>query len=179
MFLNDLSHDKADQLRQAFDRAALTFIHRLKQDPVMSQRADEIKSWLKEDDAFNRYLSELWDDLRGWLKADMQSQSSHIADAGQWFGKMLITDTALHDSLNQHMEQLARNVAPDFAAFLTRHISDTVQRWDAQEMSQQTELNIGKDLQFIRVNGTLVGCLIGLVLYLLSQTLGWIALLWR
>ena len=56
-----------------------------------------------------------------------------------------------------------------FAAFLTRHISDTVKSWDARDMSRQIELNIGKDLQFIRVNGTLVGGTIGLVLYLLSQ----------
>ena len=55
------------------------------------------------------------------------------------------------------------------AQFLTRHISDTVKSWDAREMSQQIELNIGRDLQFIRINGTLVGGSIGLVLYLLSQ----------
>jgi nucleoside recognition membrane protein YjiH len=48
-------------------------------------------------------------------------------------------------------------VAPEFSAFLTRHISDTVKSWDARDMSRQIELNIGKDLQFIRVNGTLVG----------------------
>jgi uncharacterized membrane-anchored protein YjiN (DUF445 family) len=55
--------------------------------------------------------------------------------------------------------------APDFAAFLTRHISDTVKSWDAKDMSRQIELNIGKDLQFIRVNGTLVGGTIGLILF--------------
>jgi uncharacterized membrane-anchored protein YjiN (DUF445 family) len=60
-------------------------------------------------------------------------------------------------------------MAPEFAIFLTRHISDTVKSWDAQDMSRQIELNIGKDLQFIRINGTLVGGSIGLVLYLLSQ----------
>ena len=48
-------------------------------------------------------------------------------------------------------------MAPEFAAFLTRHISDTVKSWDARDMSRQIELNIGKDLQFIRINGTLVG----------------------
>ncbi len=64
---------------------------------------------------------------------------------------------------------IAHKVAPEFATFLTRHISDTVKSWDARDMSQQIELNIGKDLQFIRVNGTLVGGSIGLVLYLLSQ----------
>lgn len=59
-------------------------------------------------------------------------------------------------------------MAPEFAAFLTRHISDTVKSWDARDMSRQIELNIGKDLQFIRINGT-VGGTIGLLLWLLSQ----------
>ena len=84
-----------------------------------------------------------------------------IAHAGQWFGETLIADDALRASLNGHLEQAAHRVAPEFAAFLTRHISDTVKSWDARDMSRQIELNIGKDLQFIRVNGTLVGGTIG------------------
>ncbi|EAS1995944.1 DUF445 family protein [Salmonella enterica] len=121
----------------------------------------------------DRYLGEIWADLRQWLKTDINAEDSkvkqRIAHAGQWFGETLIADDALRASLNGHLEQAAHRVAPEFAAFLTRHISDTVKGWDARDMSQQIELNIGKDLQFIRVNGTLVGGAIGLVLYLLSQ----------
>jgi len=178
--LEDITHDQRHQLRQAFDSATLKFIERLKTDPEMAQKADDIKSYLKEDEAFNRYLSELWGDLRRWLKADMQSEDDsrirlRIAEAGQWFGETLVADAALRASFNEHLEQAARNVAPEFTAFLTSHISDTVKSWDAKEMSQQIELNIGKDLQFIRINGTLVGGTIGLVLYLLSQLPGWLA----
>jgi len=128
---------------------------------------------LKNDEAFNRYLGEMWADLRQWLKADMQSEDSRvkqrIANAGLWFGETLTNDASLRASLNEHLEQAAHRLAPDFAAFLTRHISDTVKSWDAKDMSRQIELNIGKDLQFIRVNGTLVGGTIGLILFLLSQ----------
>lgn len=56
-----------------------------------------------------------------------------------------------------------------------RHIRDTVRNWDAREMSRQIELNIGKDLQYIRINGTLVGGLIGLGLYLVSLVPRWAA----
>ncbi|ELY7391419.1 DUF445 domain-containing protein [Cronobacter universalis] len=171
--LDDISHDQAHQLRQAFDRITVDFIEKLKNDPEMAERADGIKAYLKEDEAFNRYLAELWGDVRGWLKNDMQAEDSRtrqrIADAGQWFGESLMADSALRASFNEHLEQAATTVAPEFATFLTRHISDTVKSWDAREMSQQIELNIGKDLQFIRINGTLVGGTIGLVLYLLSQ----------
>ncbi|MGV7091908.1 DUF445 domain-containing protein [Siccibacter turicensis] len=177
--LEDITHDQRHQLRQAFDSATLSFIERLKTDPQMARKADDIKAYIKEDEAFNRYLSELWGDLRSWVKADMQSETSRIqqriAEAGQWFGETLVADAALRTSFNEHLEQAARNVAPEFAAFLTRHISDTVKSWDAKDMSQQIELNIGKDLQFIRINGTLVGGTIGLVLFLLSQLPGWVA----
>jgi uncharacterized membrane-anchored protein YjiN (DUF445 family) len=74
-------------------------------------------------------------------------------------------------SLNQHMAGMARTLAPAFSSFLTRHISDTVKAWDEKDLSRQIELNIGKDLQFIRVNGTLVGGLIGLLLYASSQAM--------
>lgn len=176
--LEDISQDEAHQIRQAFDRATLKLIDRLKNDPEMAAKAESTKAYIKEDEAFNRYLAELWGDLRNWLKSDMQSDDSRvmqrITEAGLWFGETLVADNALRTSLNQHLEQAARNVAPEFAQFLTRHISDTVKSWDAKEMSQQIELNIGKDLQFIRINGTLVGGTIGLVLFLLSQIPGWI-----
>jgi len=171
--LDDINDDRAHQIRQAFDRATLKLIANLKSDPEMAARAENIKDYLKNDASFNRYIGEMWGDLRNWMKADMQAEDSRmkkrITDAGLWFGETLLADTALRASLNEHLEQAAYRVAPDFAAFLTRHISDTVKSWDARDMSQQVELNIGKDLQFIRINGTLVGGTIGLILYLLSQ----------
>ena len=67
------------------------------------------------------------------------------------------------------MQALASNAAPQFADFLTGHISDTVRKWDAQDMSRQIELSIGPDLQYIRISGTAVGCLIGVLLFLVSH----------
>lgn len=174
--LDDVSQDKTHQLRCAFDKAVQRLIDSLKTDPEMAAKAETIKSYLKEDEKFNLYLGELWNDLRGWLKTDIASADSRlqkrIAEAGQWLGETLMADVSLRASLNEHLEQAARHVAPDFSAFLTRHISDTVKSWDAKDMSRQIELNIGKDLQFIRINGTLVGGSVGLVLYLLSQLPG-------
>ncbi|MGG7446212.1 DUF445 domain-containing protein [Kosakonia oryzendophytica] len=171
--LDDINADRTHQIRQAFDRATLKLIASLKTDPEMAERAENIKDYLKNDEAFNRYLGEMWGDLRNWMKADVQSDDSRmkkrITDAGLWFGETLLADGALRASLNEHLEQAAHRVAPGFAAFLTGHISDTVKSWDAHDMSRQVELNIGKDLQFIRINGTLVGGSIGLILYLLSQ----------
>ena len=176
--LDEVAINQGHELRLGFDRAVQRLIEKLKTDPEMAERAEVIKSWLKEDESLNRYIGELWQDLRSWLKADLSSEDSRVQErvrlAALWFGETLAADEALRTSMNQHLEDAARSIAPEFAEFLTRHISDTVKSWDAREMSQQIELNIGRDLQFIRINGTLVGGTIGLVLYLLSQLPSWI-----
>ena len=116
---------------------------------------------------------ELWGELYHWLKRDLASDASllhrKIVESGQWVGHTLASDPELRASLNSHMEAAAHKMAPDFARFLTRHISDTVKNWDARDLSWQIEMNIGKDLQYIRINGTLAGGLIGLGLYGFSQ----------
>ncbi|MEB5972763.1 DUF445 domain-containing protein [Pantoea dispersa] len=176
--LDEVARDQGHEFRLGFNRAVQRLIERLKSDPEMAERAETIKHWLKEDESFNRYIGELWQDLRRWLKSDLNSDDSRVQErvrlAALWLGETLAADEALRASMNQHLEDAARSVAPEFATFLTRHISDTVKSWDAREMSQQIELNIGRDLQFIRINGTLVGGTIGLVLFLLSQLPGWL-----
>ncbi|WP_215787166.1 DUF445 domain-containing protein [Pantoea dispersa] len=176
--LDEVARDQGHEFRLGFNRAVQRLIERLKSDPEMAERAETIKHWLKEDESFNRYIGQLWQDLRRWLKSDLNSDDSRVQErvrlAALWLGETLAADEALRTSMNQHLEDAARSVAPEFAAFLTRHISDTVKSWDAREMSQQIELNIGRDLQFIRINGTLVGGTIGLVLFLLSQLPGWL-----
>ncbi|XBS71780.1 DUF445 family protein [Acerihabitans sp. KWT182] len=172
-WLDEIVRDRGHELRRRFDRLALRLIQRLKHDPDTARRGEEIKHYLKNDAVLNTYISGLWGDVRGWLKEDLDSPDSalhiKVTDAGLWLSRTLARDAVLRASLNQHLEQAALRMAPDFSAFLTRHISDTVKSWDARDMSRQIELNIGKDLQFIRINGTLVGGVIGLALFLLSQ----------
>src|SRR5205823_5920858 len=144
-------------------------------------KGEEIKQYLLLDPALNGYLKVLWDDLKAWLKRDLASPESvlhqRVVAAGSWVGRTLADDPRLRASLNEHLEAAVRSAAPEFAGFLTKHIADTVKRWDSREMSAQIEMNIGKDLQFIRINGTLVGGLIGIVLYLISNVPALISLM--
>ena len=133
------------------------------------QTHESLKRYLLEDEKLNGYLKELWDELKDWLKRDLHSEDSslrrRVVAMGAWVGKVLSEDPQLRQSLHENLESAARGAAPEFAGYLTRHIADTVKNWPDEEMSQQIELNIGKDLQYIRVNGTLVGGLIGLALF--------------
>jgi uncharacterized membrane-anchored protein YjiN (DUF445 family) len=174
--LNRVASDPAHPLRQRFDDFTVEFIERLKADPQFSSKSEEIKHYLLNDDTLNNYLKSLWGDLKTWLKRDLESEDStlrrRLEATGAWLGKTLAEDPALRQSLNDNLELAARAAAPEFAVYLTRHIADTVKNWDSAEMSEQIELNIGKDLQFIRINGTIVGGLIGVILYLLSTLPG-------
>lgn len=171
--LDQIGKDPGHALRRNFDEAVASLIGRLKRDPAFLQKGEEIKQFVKNDEMLNAYTSELWGELRNWLRRDLDSSDSllrgKVAASGQWMGKTLAQDPGLRSSLNGHMQEAARNMAPDFAQFLTRHISDTVRNWDAREMAHVIELNIGKDLQLIRINGTIVGGLIGCGLYLVSH----------
>jgi len=171
--LNEINDDQEHPLRINFDRYTKEFIEKLKTDPDFFDKAEEIKRYLKNDETFNTYMGELWRDVKDWLKRDCADENSvlhqKITAAGQWLGKTLSEDAGLRYSLNQHMEDAAKKMAPDFARFLTTHIKDTVKSWDSKEMSHQIELNIGKDLQYIRINGTIVGGCIGCLLYVISH----------
>lgn len=171
--LNEVNDDLQHPLRIKFDNYAKDFIERLKTNPDFYEKAEEIKRYLKNDEIFNTYMGGLWRDLKDWLKRDCADEQSvlhqKITDAGQWLGKALAEDTSLRQSLNHHIEDAAKKMAPDFAHFLTAHIRDTVKGWDSKEMSRQIELNIGKDLQYIRINGTIVGGCIGCLLYLVAH----------
>lgn len=171
--LTRVSEDPEHPLRQRFDAYTAEFVERLKADPAFLAKGEEVKRYLIEDDTLNGYLASIWGDFKSWLKNDLHSADSvlrqRIVASGAWVGQTLAEDPVLRQSLNEQMESAARGVAPEFAGFLTAHIADTVKKWDDKEMSDQIELNIGKDLQFIRINGTIVGGMIGVILYLLAQ----------
>jgi uncharacterized membrane-anchored protein YjiN (DUF445 family) len=177
--LSGIAEDPLHSLRQAFDRQLAGFIQRLKQDPALRERAEQIKREVLQGEAVNAYVGSLWESLRTWLRQDLERPDSALhaqaAAATQWIGRALQEDAALRTSLNDHLEQAMASLSPEVAQLLTRHISDTIKQWDSAELSRQIELNIGRDLQYIRINGTLVGGLIGALLFGLSWLMQWAA----
>lgn len=176
--LTGIAADPQHSLRQAFDRQLASFVARLKEDPALRERADEIKREVLQGEAVNAYVGSLWDSLRLWLRQDLARPDSALhaqaSAATQWIGHALQEDAELRASLNTHLEQAIASLSPDVAQLLTRHISDTIKQWDTAELSRQIELNIGRDLQYIRINGTLVGGLIGALLFGLSWLMQWL-----
>ena len=169
----DVAANPQHALRAQFDAVVQRFVDRLQNDPEWARKGEEIRTYLQTDATVAGYVQTLWHDLRGTLQRDLADADSAVArqvrHLGQWLGESLAGDPALRQSLNDRLEHWVQGLAPDVSQFVAQHIEDTVRRWDTAEMTQLIELNIGKDLQYIRINGTVVGGLIGLVLFVGSH----------
>lgn len=170
--LESIRTNPAHAYRQLFDEWVRDVVLRLQSDPALRARGEEVKQYLLDDETFGRYVGGLWGSLKAWLAQDLRDPQSvfhqNVAAGGMWLGEQLTRDPQLRQALRSQLEEAATRLAPEFAEFLTRHVRDTVREWDGRELADQIELNIGKDLQAIRVNGTLVGGAIGLGLHLLT-----------
>ena len=169
----DVAANPQHVLRAQFDTAVQQFIARLRTDPDWARKGEEVRAYLQTDATLGAYVQTLWQDLRVALQRDLADKDSTVARQaralGLWLGESLAGDAALRQSLNQRLEQWVQGLAPEVSQFIAQHIEDTVRRWDTEEMTALVELNIGKDLQYIRINGTVVGGLIGLVLFGVSH----------
>ena len=90
------------------------------------------------------------------------------------FAERVLEEPQLRENLEDRLVGAASYLAENYAGEVTSIIGETVERWDAEEASDRIELMVGKDLQFIRVNGTVVGALAGLAIYSLAQLIGWL-----
>ncbi|MDR5762691.1 DUF445 domain-containing protein [Caballeronia sp. LZ035] len=174
-WLHDISSDPEHERRQAFDAAVARFVERLRTDPAFKARIDEHKrEWLERPE-LRDYVNGLWDEFVAWLDADIRRPDSAlhmkvVAMAGG-FAAALGNDPALRDSINEHMRDALKALAPELRDGIAKHIAATVKQWDDATLVRDVELNIGRDLQFIRVNGTLVGGAVGILIHAVTTLL--------
>lgn len=171
--LADVADNPGHVLRARFDASLHHFTERLRTDPDFARRGEEVRHYLLTDAALADYVRSLWASARAALQRDLEREDSQVARQvralGTWLGQSLAQDAALRATFNERLENWAEGLAPDVSQFVAHHIEDTVRRWDTEEMTRLVELHIGRDLQYIRINGTVVGALVGLVLFALSH----------
>jgi len=115
----------------------------------------------------------LWEKIEASLLSDLSQRGDDVAkgiDAAlSAFGRWLSRDPALTAALNRRIRLLALRALPPRRAEIGAYVSDVVRRWDSQTLVDKLELSVGRDLQFIRINGTLVGGLVGLLIFAVSR----------
>ena len=161
-------------LRRDYEAWLLAYIDRLADDPEVNAQVDAIKQRLMAHPGMQGYVHGLWDDIQASLRRNLADEEStlskHLAATLAGMGARLTEDPELREALNSHVLSSARSLADNLREGVTDHIGQTVRDWDERHLVDELELSVGRDLQYIRYNGTLVGGLIGVLLHAIVVT---------
>jgi uncharacterized membrane-anchored protein YjiN (DUF445 family) len=164
-----IAADPGDETRLAFEQWIAGLPDRLETSPELRERAEQIKREVVSSAGLRDMSSALWENAKRQLRAQAFDPASDLrrwlAEALAATGRRLESDQVIQDSLQRVAESGARALADQFHDELAGLVTGTIQRWDAAETSSQLELLLGHDLQFIRINGTVVGAGVGLALH--------------
>ncbi len=164
-----MAADPNDQARQQFDAWIAGLPDRLETDPELRARGERLKRDVLGSAALRDWSSPLWQQAKEGLRAQAADPGSELrrrlTEALAAAGQRLGSDRRLQQGLDRMIESGARALADQFHDELAGLVTGTIERWDAAETSSQLELLLGRDLQYIRINGTVVGAAVGLALH--------------
>ena len=171
-----MASDPDDEARQQFDKWIAGLPERLKTSPELRERGESFKRDLLASPGLRDWTSLLWKNTKETLRAQAADPDSELrrrlAAALAAGGRRLGSDPHLQESLDRVVESGARTLAEQFHDELADLVTGTIKRWDAAETSTQLELLLGRDLQFIRINGTVVGAGVGIALHAIALAFG-------
>ena len=164
-----MAADPDDQARHQFEEWIAGLPDRLETSPELRERGERIKRDVLGSAGLRDWSSSLWQKAKNALRTQAADPGSELrrrlADALVAAGQRLASDRRLQEGLERMVESGARALADQFHDDLAGLVTGTIERWDAAETSSQLELLLGRDLQFIRINGTVVGAGVGLALH--------------
>jgi uncharacterized membrane-anchored protein YjiN (DUF445 family) len=174
-FMKEVAADDEHAFRLKFDQYVQNLIIKLKTDPQFRLKGEQLRDQLLASPEVANYLKGIWLQLRNWLVSDLRSPgssiSAHVSSAVLDIGEKLAADAQMRQWINETVERMATALVEQNRQKIGKFIADQVSAWDDRHMVEQVELNIGKDLQYIRINGTLVGGLVGLVIFGINRLL--------
>jgi uncharacterized membrane-anchored protein YjiN (DUF445 family) len=166
---DDVNHP----LRKRFDEALNRFIDDLHNSPEVAERAERLKDEILSADAVRHFSSSIWSDTKKALvrraeraeESDVDSISNGLAK----LGAAILDDPELLERVDGWLRNGVLGLVERYQSEVAELIAHTVRGWDPTATSERIELAIGRDLQFIRINGTVVGGLVGLILYAITR----------
>ena len=167
--LTELAADPAHPLRQKIEEQLRDLAEKLRSDPAMRERVMELKSGLLDNPAVEQWWLGIWERMRTGLIARVRDREGALAgEVGvmlRELGEALEHNHRFRRGINRFARRAIVGVAADYGDGIVRLVSDTVKKWDAGTITERLESAVGKDLQYIRINGTVVGGLVGLVIH--------------
>jgi uncharacterized membrane-anchored protein YjiN (DUF445 family) len=171
-FVRAVRDDPEHPLRLAIDHYLEDLTDRLQHDPDMIQRVEDLKHDLVESPRVREFAAEAWASLKSTLGEALDDPASALREglrqAVLELGARLESDATLQVKADAWMTEAAAYLVRTYRHDIAGVISETVERWDPREATEKIEIQVGRDLQFIRINGTVVGALAGLAIYAIA-----------
>jgi len=173
--LAEVGRDPAHAWRQRFTEVTREYIDALRNSDQYRERAEHLKEALLAHPVLGRYLGAVWDALRERVRDDAARPDSRIRATLQAslvrLGEALLADAPVRDAVNGWVRGALIELVQARRNEVAILIAETVRGWDARTVSDKIERAIGRDLQYIRINGTLIGGSVGVLLHAISQLL--------
>ena len=165
----DMADDPDHPIRVRIQDGLKSLARDLQADPVMQAKVARLKAEVMANPAVGRWLDGLWEQARAaMIRAARDPQAVLAGRMGEMLrevGHALDANPPLRAAINQFARRAAVGAAADYGDAIVRLVSDTVRGWDARTVTDKLEASVGRDLQYIRINGTLVGGLVGTAIH--------------
>jgi uncharacterized membrane-anchored protein YjiN (DUF445 family) len=172
-FTDKVRRNPDHELRRSATKFLFDFADDLQHDDATVERAERVKEQIMARDEVARAAETAWTAAKRIILESVEDPSStlraRIADSVVHIGESLRDDADLRDKVDNWIVRAAQHLVGQYGTEITAIITETIERWDAEEASRRIELHVGRDLQFIRINGTVVGSLAGLIIYSVAQ----------
>ena len=164
--ISEVRKDRDHELRRRFDAFVQRFIARLKTDEATRTKVQRMRDEALENPALAGYIAGLWREFRAWLPAGLDERLPGLVMA---LGEKLDADPAIRQWLDEQILTALPGLVEEHRAKFGRFIEDQILGWQEQKLVAELERHIGPDLQYIRINGTVVGALAGLLIAAVTQ----------
>ncbi len=165
--------DPDHPMRKAVDRFLVEFADDLQNDERTIAKAEQVKWQIVQHPEVQNLVASAWGTAKKMLLDAAEDPSSalrlRVREGLRTLGRRLVEEEALRSKVDSWLENAAAYVVSNYRPEITTLITDTVRRWDAEETSRKIEIQVGRDLQFIRINGTVIGALAGLTIHTVSH----------
>ena len=168
----DMHTDPAHPVRIKIEEALADLANDLQTKPETREKVEEIKQQLLDNSSVSMWLDTLWQKGREAIIRAARNPDAAMAgklgDVLKSMGESLENDPRLKSAINMFVRRSVSGMAASYGGSIVKLVSETVRRWDAQTITDRLETTVGRDLQYIRINGTLVGGMVGLILHALD-----------
>jgi uncharacterized membrane-anchored protein YjiN (DUF445 family) len=171
--LSEMAADPEHPVRAKSEEALRSLAERMQHDPELQARIETVKEEIIDNPAVDRWMEGLWESARAaMLKAARDPDTTlagRFGDALRQLGATLQTEPRLRHTINQFTRRATVGAIDSYGDHIVRLVSDTIRGWDAKTITMRLESAVGRDLQYIRINGTVVGGLVGLAIHLVDR----------